>query len=56
MDNTPRESTIPNEQQLEQKAARYAELHPDGPPPKAHRLIHLLRRALRGFRREDSTS
>jgi hypothetical protein len=56
MDYTPRESTIPNEQQLEQKAARYAELHLDGPPARADRLIHLLRRALRGFRRENSAS
>jgi hypothetical protein len=53
MDYTPRESTAPNEQQLEQKAAHYAELHPDGSPAKPHRLIHLLRRALRGLDKED---
>jgi hypothetical protein len=46
MKYTPRESTVPNEHQLEQRAARYAELHPDGPPARTHRLIGLFRRAL----------
>jgi hypothetical protein len=48
MDYTPRESTVPNEQQLEEKAARYAELHPDALPAKRHQLIRRLRRVLRG--------
>ncbi len=53
---TPRESIVPNEQQLEENAAQYAELHPDGPPAKPHRVIHLLRRALHGLRRKNSAS
>lgn len=46
MDYTPRESTIPNEQQLEELAARYAEQHPDGPPTRTHRLSRLFRHVL----------
>jgi hypothetical protein len=38
VDFTPRESTVPNEQELEQKAARYAELNPDGASAKPHQL------------------
>jgi hypothetical protein len=56
MSSTRRESTLPTDQEIDQKAAQYAELYPDGPPPKPHRLIHLLRRALRGLRRENSAS
>jgi hypothetical protein len=56
MDVTPRDSTVPNEYQLEQKAALYSELHPDGPPAKTHPLIRLLRRALSGFRRTSGGS
>jgi hypothetical protein len=35
MRETPRESTVPNDYQLEQKAARYAELHPRRMPGEA---------------------
>jgi hypothetical protein len=55
MDYTPRESTIPNEYQLEQLAARYADLHPDGPPAKRHRLARLFRRALPGADRDQES-
>ena len=56
MSPTRRESTLPTDEQIEQKAAQYAELYPDGPPPKPHRVMHLLRRALRGLRRNNSAS
>jgi len=56
MQLTPRGSTIPNDQQLEQKAALYAELHPDGPPPKRRRPAQRLRRAVRGLRGENRAS
>jgi hypothetical protein len=52
MKYTPRESTVPNDYQLAQKAARYAELHPDGAPAKPHRLIRMLRRVLPGGNRD----
>ena len=48
MEVTPRDSTVPNDYQLEQKAALYSELHPDGPAAKPHRLSQLLRRVLTG--------
>jgi hypothetical protein len=46
-----RDSTVPDEQQLERKAAQYAQQHPNGAPPKRHRLIDLVRRALHSLRR-----
>jgi hypothetical protein len=51
MSPTNRESTLPTDHQIEQNAARYAELYPNGRPPKAHRLMHLVRRVLGSLRR-----
>jgi hypothetical protein len=56
MSSTRRESTLPTDQQIEQKAAHYAEMYPDGPPAKPHRLIQVLKRALGRLRRASSAS
>jgi hypothetical protein len=56
MEYTPRESTVPNESQLEQKAARYAELHPGGSPAKPRRLPRLLHRLFSGSGAGDDRS